>query len=204
MGSFWDRAACFYDFSETFNARANRAMVQAAARWVSSGSRVLDCAAGTGALSLAAVKKAEAVLCTDLSPAMLAQAKRKAAAQGAGNITFAQRDLFAPPPPRPFDGVIAGNVLHLLDEPERALASLLACLRPGGRLILPTYLQGEASPLFRVLLAAYQWVGFRPKRQFTDKSYRALLAPWRPTYYQLLPGPLPVGFAVITKGMDSL
>ena len=100
MGSFWDRAACFYDFSETFNARANRAMVQAAARWVSPGSRVLDCAAGTGALSLAAAKKAEAVLCTDLSPAMLAQAKRKAAAQGAGNITFAQRDLFAPPPPR--------------------------------------------------------------------------------------------------------
>ena len=100
--------------------------------------------------------------------------------------------------------MIAGNVLHLLDEPERALASLLACLRPGGRLILPTYLQGEASPLFRVLLAAYQWVGFRPKRQFTDKSYRTLLAPWRPTYYQLLPGPLPVGFAVITKGMDSL
>ena len=79
MRGFWDRVAGLYDLAELLNRRANLAMKRETALWVPPGSRVLDCAAGTGALSLAAARRAGYVLCTDLSPDMLARAKGKGA-----------------------------------------------------------------------------------------------------------------------------
>lgn len=39
--------------------------------------------------------------------------------------------------------MVAGNVLHLLAEPERALKELVRVTRPGGVIALPTYVNGE-------------------------------------------------------------
>lgn len=201
MSGFWDRIAGLYDLAETTNRRANLAMEREVAQWVSPGSRVLDCAAGTGALSLAAAKKAGSVLCTDLSPAMLARAEQKTQQAGVVNIEFAQRDIFSPPPESPFDAVIAGNVLHLLAEPQAAVHCLLANVRPGGRVILPTYLQGEAGAGFRAAIWAYQVLGFRFRERFTLESYRELLAGCGAEILCLrrLEGRLPVGFGVLRK-----
>ena len=201
MRGFWDHIAGLYDLSQVFNSRANQAMVQTVTQWVSPGRRVLDCAAGTGALSLAAAKKARFVLCTDLSAAMLARAREKARREGVENIAFAQRDIFSRPTAHPFDAVIAGNILHLLDRPADGVRSLAACLCPGGRLILPTYLQGEASAWVQGALAAYRLAGFRPRHQYTAASYLEMLSGCgvgSMTYYTSLPGALPVGFAVLT------
>lgn len=201
MRGFWDHIAGLYDLSQAFNPRANQAMVQAVTQWVSPGCRVLDCGAGTGALSLAAAKKARFVLCTDLSPAMLARAREKARREGVENIAFAERNLFSHPTARPYDAVIAGNILHLLDQPADGVRALAACLHPGGRLILPTYLQGEAAAWFKTALAAYQLAGFRPRQRYTRDSYLEMLAGCGVgsiAYYQTLPGALPVGFAVLT------
>lgn len=201
MGGFWDRVAGFYDFSETANRRANLSMERAVVRWVPSGSRVLDCAAGTGTLSLAAAMKAGYVLCTDLSLRMLAEAKKKALRTGRTNIGFAKRDIFSPPPEQPFDVVIAGNVLHLLDDPQGALRCLLAAVRKGGRVILPTYLQGESGLGFRAALAGYRVLGFRPKAEYTLGSYRELLGGCGAELVCLerLEGRLPVGFGVLRR-----
>ncbi len=87
MRDFWDRAARWYDLSQRTNARACQAMVRYTADWVSPGSRVLECAGGAGILSLAAARKAAWVLCTDRSPAMLAQARKHARTLGAGNVS---------------------------------------------------------------------------------------------------------------------
>lgn len=80
------------------------------------------------------------------------------------------------------------------------MRALAACLRPGGRLILPTYLQGEAAAWFKIALAAYQLAGFRPRRRYTTDSYLEMLSGCGVgsiAYYQTLPGALPVGFAVL-------
>lgn len=198
---FWDRVSGLYDLVELTNRRANLSMERETALWITPGAWVLDCAAGTGALSLAAAERAGHVLCTDLSPAMLDRAKKKAERAGIMNIDFAQRDIFAPPPEGPFDAVIAGNVLHLLDEPGRAIESLLSCARPGGRVILPTYLLGEAGPGFRAAIGAYRVLGFRFKERYTLESYRALLegSGARALCVKRLEGRLPVGFGVLVK-----
>lgn len=199
MGSFWDRVSGFYDWAESLNRQAYQGIIRETVRWISPGSRVLDCAAGTGDLSLAAAKKADYVLSTDLSAAMLAQAREKALKSRVENLEFARRDLFSPPPERLFDAVIAGNVLHLLDQPEHAVKCLTACVHPGGRVILPTFLQGEASPSVQFLLEAYRVLGFRPKHRYTLKSYEAMLRGAFPGYLELtrIPGRLPAGFGVL-------
>ena len=42
-----------------------------------------------------------------------------------------------------FDKVIAANVIHLLDEPLKALAALDRVCKPGGQIIIPTYINRE-------------------------------------------------------------
>lgn len=201
MGSFWDRIAPVYDLAERTNAQALAGMIQAVTERIPAGSRVLECAAGTGMLSLAAAARAGQVLCTDASLPMLEQARRKATRLGLGNISFAQRDLLQlTEADGPFDVAIAANVLHLLEQPRQAVEALLHPLIPGGVLLLPTFLQGEARPMFQILIQLYRILGFRPRHPFTLERYRALLKDCAPeARVTLIPGRLPVGFAVLIK-----
>ena len=134
--TFWDKVAGLYDLAEFTNAKVNAAARKRVGELIPAGARVLDCAAGTGEFSLAAAKRAGSVLCTDLSLPMLDKARKKAKKQGISNIAFAQRDITAlPDPDGAFDAVIAGNVLHLLDDPEPAVRELWRVTAPGGRLM---------------------------------------------------------------------
>ena len=47
---FWDNIAGFYDLAEAVNGKVYEQMLSITARLVPKGARVLDCAAGTGAL----------------------------------------------------------------------------------------------------------------------------------------------------------
>ncbi len=201
-GTFWDKIAGLYDLAESANRRAVRGMSEAAARCVPVGSYMLECAAGTGEISLAAAPFAARILCTDLSAPMLEQARQKAARRGFSNIEFAQRDLFhLPDTDGSFSAVCAANVLHLLDAPEAAVAELWRVTAPGGVLILPTFLMGESGRLMKGLISLYRLLGFRQKQIFTRQSYQAFfdslgLPDCRLT---VIPGRLPVGLAVIQK-----
>ena len=88
-GCFWDRTAGVYDLTQRISPAAEAA-VRRAAGLIPAGASVLDCAAGTGAFSLAAAERAGLVLCTDLSQPMLDRAAAKAQRQGARNIRFAR------------------------------------------------------------------------------------------------------------------
>lgn len=202
MSSFWDRAARLYDLAEWTNRKVNAAAAARVAQLVPEGARVLDCAAGTGRFSLAAAKRAGSVLCTDMSQAMLEQAKRKADRQGLGNVRFAQRDVTAlPDPDGSFDVVIAANVLHLLDAPERAARELWRVTSPGGRLILPTYLQGKVGAAYGAMIKIYQGVGFHYEHAFTPDTYREFLERLRlgPLVVEVIQGHVPEGIGVFEK-----
>lgn len=202
MSSFWDRWARFYDLAEWTNRRVNSAAAEAVAALVPQGARVLDCAAGTGLFALAAARRAAWVRCSDLSPAMLARAEGKARRAGRANLTFVQGDLTAlPDPDGSFDVVIAGNVLHLLPEPEQAVRELWRVTAPGGRLILPTYLQGRVGAAYGELIKIYQGVGFHYEHAFTPETYRAFLEGLElgPVALTVLPGRVPEGIGVLEK-----
>lgn len=174
--AFWDRWARLYDLAEWSNRKVNAAAAARVAELVPAGGRVLDCAAGTGKFSLAAAQRAGSVLCTDLSEAMLERAEHKARKHGLANLCFARRDVTAlPDEDGTFDAVIAANVLHLLPKPEHAVRELWRVTAPGGRLILPTYLQGKVGTAYGAVIKLYQGVGFHYEHAFTPETYRAFL-----------------------------
>ena len=202
---FWDYIAKFYDLAEGTNKKAYTSAIQQAAALVPEGASVLDCAAGTGEFSLALAQRAGPVLCTDLSQSMLDRAERKAQEKGLSNLAFAVRDLTAlPDPDGSFDVVVAANVLHLLPDPEKAVAELWRVTAPGGTLILPTFLQGEAGPLFKLLINLYKLLGFRSKYSFTLDSYAAFFRHCGLTaQVTRVEGSLPLGFAVLSKPSEE-
>jgi len=202
MSTFWDRWARFYDLAERTNRTVNAAAAKRVAELVPAGAKVLDCAAGTGEFSLAAAEKAASVLCTDLSRPMLDRAAAKAKRRGLTNVSFALRDVTAlPDPGGSFDAVIAANVLHLLTQPEKALSELWRVTKPGGRLILPTYLQGKTGAAYGAVVKIYQGVGFHYEHAFTPETYRMLFEKngYSLTGLEVIPGRVPEGIAVLEK-----
>ena len=202
MSTFWDRVAWLYDLVERSNRAVNTAAAARTAQLVPAGARVLDCAAGTGEFSLAAAKRAGTVLCTDQSQAMLKQARKKAARRKVTNIRFAQRDVTAlSDPDGSFEAVIAANVLHLLSQPEKAVRELWRVTAPGGRLILPTYLQGRVGTAHGTMIKIYQGAGFHYEHAFTPETYRMLLESLNlvPVTVEVIPGRVPEGIGVLEK-----
>lgn len=201
--TFWDRVAGLYDLAESTNRKAYTETIRQVRELVPQWSSVLECAAGTGEFSLAAAERAGSVTCTDLSQAMLDRAERKAKRRGLTNISFAQRNLIdLPEGDGMYDVVIAANVLHLLAHPEKAVSELWRVTAPGGRLILPTFLQGETTPLGRMLIGIYKRMGFEFQRKFTLTTYRRFLQSLGlPAQVKRVPGRVPVGLAVCEKSM---
>ena len=200
--TFWDRVAGLYDLFEWSNRKVNAATRARVGELVPAGARVLDCAAGTGEFSLAAAKRAGSVLCTDRSEAMLDRARGKAKKRGLSNIEFAVRDITAlPDPDGSFDAVIAGNVLHLLPEPEKAVRELWRVTSPGGQLILPTYLQGKAGAAYGTMIKIYQGVGFHYEHAFTPETYREFLERLElaPVALEVISGGVPEGIGLLEK-----
>lgn len=104
------------------------------------GGPILEVGAGTGRIALPLARAGHAVTALDPSPAMLAIARERAAAEGLA-LTFVEGRLpDAPLPPASFATVIFPNDVFLAcsapGEQEAVLRAAAAALAPGGRLAL--------------------------------------------------------------------
>ncbi len=99
-------------------------------------SDVADIGCGTGSLSLLLAAAGHRVRGLDLSPQMLAAARRKAQAAGVA-VGFDQADA-ADPPYRAgsFDAVVVRHLLWALSDKDAAVARWAGLLRPSGVLLL--------------------------------------------------------------------
>jgi arsenite methyltransferase len=105
-----------------------------------SGERVVDCGSGAGADSLLAARivgPTGRVIGVDMTPEMLAKARRNAEVAGQRNVEFREGVLEALPAPDGWaDVVISNGVLSLVPDKTVALAEFFRVLRPGGRIQL--------------------------------------------------------------------
>lgn len=196
--NFWDRIAGLYDISQSFNGKVYREMLDITQRLVPERAKVLDTAAGTGALSFAAAKKAAKVVCTDLSLPMLDRARKKAAANGADNIRFEARNIFnLADEDEAYDIVMAGNVLHLLSDPQEAVRELCRVTKKGGLILLPTFMT-KRQP---ITLKLYKAIGYSSENDYSPKEYVQMLreSGCGRVKARLIKGMIPCCYAVIKK-----
>lgn len=198
---FWDRVAGIYDvFVNVINGKTHQALRRIVAEFIEPEDTVLECACGTGLLSTVIAGKCRKLIATDFAPKMLKRAEKNCAAYR--NVQFRQADILALDfPDKNFDKVVAGNVIHLLDEPLKALDELNRVCKPGGMLIIPTYMnrnrKGETSGFAAVVGKA----GADFKRQFTVESYRRFFldAGYSDVKITLAEGRIPCAVAVMKK-----
>ena len=198
---FWDKIAWAYDiFANGLNKKTNRALCTAIAQLICPENAVLECACGTGLLTKVIAPRCKRIIATDFSEKMLRRAERKC--KGFPNAEFLQADILRLPfAAGAFDTVVAANVIHLLEDPYAALLELERVAKPGGRLILPTYLnrarRGKADSLSRAVGMA----GANFKRQFTPASYRHFFtkAGYPDANYLFCDGKIPCAVAILQK-----
>ncbi|MDR3050936.1 MAG: class I SAM-dependent methyltransferase [Oscillospiraceae bacterium] len=198
--TFWDFSAPFYDRAERTNTAYNK-MLNLMRDLTPNGASVFEAAAGTGSISLAVADKAATVLCTDISERMLAVAGKKAVKQGVDNITFSKRSLFdTGERDGAFDVVIASQVLHLIDEPDKAAEELKRI--SGGTVIVGVALLKGLRGLFaRPAVGLWKLLGFAPKREFDADSFQEFLYEigLPPCEYKIVHGNMPMAIAIWRK-----
>lgn len=121
---------------------------------ITTGSTVLDVAAGAGGQSLAAAHRVGPsghVLATDISPAILDHADAAAAAAGLGNLATRELDgERLDVDPATFDAVISRLGLIYFPDQAGALASQYRALRPGGRVSAIVYSTPDRNGFFSI------------------------------------------------------
>jgi SAM-dependent methyltransferase len=99
-----------------------------------AGRRILDAGCGSGPISAKLRERGATVAGFDASAEMLELARRRLGPEA--DLRMADLAEPLPYPDGAFDDVVAGLVLHYLEDWTGPLAELRRVLRPGGRLIL--------------------------------------------------------------------
>jgi phosphatidylethanolamine/phosphatidyl-N-methylethanolamine N-methyltransferase len=194
--AYWNRHARHYDRSMALLGKPLPRMLELVAQAVRGKDRVLEVAAGTGLVTAVLASEAREVVATDYAAAMVERLQQRIRDGGLQNVSAEQADLYALRfEEHSFDAVVAANVLHLVPDLPKALASLRRVVRPGGLLVLPTFCHDETKVswlLSRVLAAT----GFPGERRFTAASLTAALesAGVRPEREETIPGPIPIKY----------
>lgn len=139
------------------------ALRMAAVAEVGPGQRVLDvgCGIGDPTLQVAVLVGPHGrVVGVDLSEAMLATARERAAALGLAHVEFMAGDVATMPlAPSAFEVVLARWSVNYLDDVVGALVRLRDTLVPGGRIAVAAWAPPEANPWLAVPLAALREIG---------------------------------------------
>ncbi|MFL5806484.1 MAG: class I SAM-dependent methyltransferase [Roseiflexaceae bacterium] len=149
--------------------------------------RVLDVATGTGRVPLLLSGQpwfGGEVHGIDIAPAMLAQARAKAAAAGVGaRIKLREGDAGSLPwPDQTFDLVTSLEALEFFPYPRRALAEMARVLRPGGALIVSKYPDWWARALPLKGLTRRRATHLLQRLGIAAVEIRA----WQPGHYELV------------------
>ena len=132
----WDLYAPVYEKAMRLDRRYYQYMYDRIPAQI-SGKEVLEIATGPGLLAKHVAHPTKRMVATDYSEGMIREAKK---GSYPAQLTFAVADATALPyPADSFDVVLIANALHVMPEPELALAEINRVLRTGGLLIAPNF-----------------------------------------------------------------
>ncbi len=169
---FWSKIAGVYDLIEkVYNGKVNTDTAEYVASLMDKDDKVLECACGTGIFSVKIAPAVKELTATDFADGMLKRTRRKCAKLD--NINIEHGDItnlkYAD---GQFDKIVAANVIHLLDDPKKAVDELRRVVRPGGLIIIPTYVHFKKS----VAAKLFNKAGAGFKRHFDENTYKDFFA----------------------------
>ena len=166
--NFWNRNAKRYDRFMRKDRAAYEKLYELI-RPVVKARTVLELAAGTGLIAKNIVRAASHIEVTDASEEMITEAKRN---NRSAKLHFSVRDMFCLPyADKSFDVVIVSNALHIVPQPEKALAEIHRVLKEDGVLIAPTFTHAGNSFSGRVRAFFMKLAGFPLHSKWTSEEY---------------------------------
>ena len=138
-----------------------------------SAKTVLELATGPGMIAKHIAPSAKSVTATDFAPKMIETAKKGSVPDNvsfevadATNLRY-QNDSF--------DLVVIANALHIIPEPEKALAEIDRVLKANGTLIAPNFIEREKGKknLWQKILSL---VGIKFAHEWTKEEYKTFLS----------------------------
>ena len=170
--NFWNRNAKRYDRFMRKDRAAYEKLYELI-RPVVKARTVLELAAGTGLIAKNIVRAASHIEVTDASEEMITEAKRN---NRSAKLHFSVRDMFCLPyADKSFDVVIVSNALHIVPQPEKALAEIRRVLKDDGVLIAPTFTHGNGTLQGRIKLFFMKLAGFPLNSRWSSADYLAFL-----------------------------
>lgn len=195
---FWDKVSGVYDlFENIYNKSVYQSTGESVAKYIKNTDRVLECACGTGAISIFIAPVCKELIVSDYSVGMLKQAKKKL--KNYDNIDYRRVDITdIEAEDNSFDVVVAGNVIHLLPDPQRAMNELTRVCKDGGRLVIPTYINGDEGTN-KLAVKFLEKLGASFKCQFDAESYEKFFEDmgYKNVTYEVVRGRMSCDIAVI-------
>ena len=139
---------------------------------VAKGKVVLELATGPGMIARHIAPAAKSVVATDLAPKMIETALK---AKNPENLSFEVADATSLRfEDNSFDVVVIANALHIIPNPEKALAEIRRVLKDDGLLIAPNYLL-NVSGIKNLWKKILNLIGIRFAHEWTANEFKAFL-----------------------------
>ena len=196
--NFWDKNAGRYDRFMRKDRAAYDEMYELIRPEVKAKT-VLELATGTGLIAKNIVNAAAHIEATDASPEMIAEAKRD---NRLAKLHFSVQDMFRLPyVEESFDVVIVSNALHIVPQPEKALAEIRRVLKDDGVLIAPTFTHAGNSFSGKVRAFFMKLAGFPLHSRWTSEEYLRFLRQngWDVRKIVILKASFPLTYAEFEK-----
>ena len=195
---FWDRNAGLYDRFMRKDRTAYEMMYEMI-QPVVRHKTVLELATGTGLIARHIVNAAAHIEATDASAEMIAEAKRD---NRSAKLHFSVQDMFCLPyADKSFDVVIVSNALHIVPQPEKALAEIRRVLKDDGVLIAPTFTHAGNSFSGKIKAFFMKLAGFPLHSRWTSAEYLRFLSQngWTVRKSAVLKASFPLTYAECVK-----
>ena len=196
--NFWDKNAGRYDRFMRKDRAAYDEMYELI-RPLVRHKTVLELATGTGLIARHIVNAAAYIEATDASAEMIAEARRD---NHSAKLHFSVQDMFRLPyVDKSFDVAIVSNALHIVPQPEKALAEIKRVLRDDGVLIAPTFTHAENSFSGKVKAFFMRLAGFPLHSKWTSEAYLKFLEQngWTAQKSTVLKASFPLTYAECVK-----
>jgi ubiquinone/menaquinone biosynthesis C-methylase UbiE len=176
VAAHWNRRAPEFDddFGHTLHTAGERAAWDRMLGQILAGrspSDALDVGCGTGFLAFELVTRGYRTTGIDFAPAMVAEARRKAAERGLDTLHFEEGDAEQLAfPEGSFDLVVSRHVLWTLTHPDTAIGEWIRVLRPGGRLVIVDgqFDSGPRTDEYATIGDHLPFNGGRPQQEIED------------------------------------